>query len=152
MEKARDVTDCFQRLVSLLYREIGVLKPKNHADVAAKAKLSAPFFKDRKREAKRLYQETRHEKRPQVILGAYEARTGLTLEDIYEAFDRGKWKTVTGTVAFGGPKWAATAKFTLDLRDAMASQDQERQTMLIAKIDALEHNNGRVIEKFSQLD
>lgn len=79
-------------------------------------------------------------------------RTGLTLEDIYEAFDRGKWKTVTGTVAFGGPKWAATAKFTLDLRDAMASQDQQRQTMLIAKIDTLEHNNGRVIEKFSQLD
>ena len=38
------------------------------------------------------------------------------------------------------------------LRDAMASQDQQRQTMLIAKIDTLEHNNGRVIEKFSQLD
>lgn len=72
MGKARDAIDCFQRLVSLLYREIGVLKPQNHADVAAKAKLSAPFFKDRKREAKRLYQETRHEKRPQVILGAYE--------------------------------------------------------------------------------
>jgi len=54
MEKARDAIDCFQRLVSLLYREIGVLKRQNHTDVAAKAKLSAPFFKDRKREAKRL--------------------------------------------------------------------------------------------------
>jgi hypothetical protein len=152
MEKARNVIDCFQRLVSLLYREIGVIRPQNHAAVAAKAKLSAPFFKDRKREAKRLYQETRHEKRPQVILGVYESRTGLTLEDIYEAFDRGKWKTATGIVAFGGPKWAATAKFTLDLRDAIASQDQQLQTTLVAQIDTLQHNNGRVVEKFSQLD
>ena len=43
-----------------------------------RAKLSAPFFKDRKREAKRLYQETQLEKRPRVILEAYERRTGLT--------------------------------------------------------------------------
>jgi hypothetical protein len=152
MEKAPDVIDCFRRLVSLLYREIGVLKPQNHADIAAKAKLSAPFFKDRKREAKRLYRETRYEERPQVILEAYRAHTGLTLEDIYQAFGRGKWMTASGRIAFGGPKWAATAKFTLDLRDAIASRDQERQTILIANIAALEHNNGRIVEKFSQLD
>jgi hypothetical protein len=152
MEKPRDVLDCFRRLVSLLYREIGVLKPQNHADVAAKAKLSAPFFKDRKRDAKRVYQETRYEKRLEVILEAYHARTGLALEDVYQAFNRGKWTTAGGRIAFGGPKWAAIAKFTLDLRDAIASHDQERQTMLIAQIDVLEHNNGSIVEKFSQLD
>ena len=152
MEKARDPVDCFRRLFSLLYREIGVLKPQNHSAVAAKAKLSAPFFKDRKREAKRLYQETRHEKRAPVILGEYEMRTGLTLEDIHEAFDRGKWRTAAGTVAFGGPNWAVIAKFTLDLRDAIASHDEELQTTLISRIDTLQHNNGRIVEKFAQLD
>lgn len=149
MQKSLEVTDCFRRLVSLLYREIGVLKPQNHGDIAAKAKLSEPFFKDRKREAKRIYQETRYEERPQVILAAYQAHTGLTLEDIYEAFDRGKWATASGRIAFGGPKWATIAKVTLDLRDAIASHDQECQSNLIAKIDVLEHNNGRIVEKFS---
>jgi hypothetical protein len=152
MQKRPDVTDCFRRLVSLLYREIGVLKPQNHGDIAAKAKLSEPFFKERKRAAKRLYRETRHEERPQVILAAYQAHTGLTLEDVHEAFDRGKWATPSGRIAFGGPKWATITKFTLDLRDAIASNDQERQTILIGKIYALEHNNGRIVEKFSELD
>jgi hypothetical protein len=144
--------DYFRRLVSLLYREIGVLKPQNHRAVAARTRLLAPFFRNRKQEARRLYLETRHEKKPQVILATYESHTGLTLADIHEAFDLGDWRTSSGRVAFGGPKWAIVAKFTLDLRDAIESGDQRRQAALIADVGTLRHNNGYVVEKFSELD
>lgn len=152
MKKNRDPLDCFQRIVSLLYREIGILKPHNHQSVSAKAKRSAQFFTDRKGEARRIYQETRHMKDPLTILEAYHTRTGLTLSDIRQAFAEGNWQGPSGTVFYGGPKWALVAEFAQDLQHAIESEDGPKQDALVSAVDTLQHNTGRIVDKFSQLD
>jgi len=46
----------FRKLVYCVYREIGVLKPQNHVELAAKANRKTTFFsEDRKRQAGELY-------------------------------------------------------------------------------------------------
>lgn len=152
METRSDAVEAFRRLVSLLYREIGVLKTRNHPRVAAKAKLGAPFFQDRKGEAKRIYRETRDENQPHRILDSYTAQTGLTLEDIREAFEQGDWKTSSGSIAYGGLKWAKVAEFTQALCNSIDQDDEERLAALMTRLPTLQHNNGLIIKKFSQLD
>lgn len=141
--------DFFRRTVALLYREIGVLKPANHAGVAAKAKLSEPFFADRKAQAKQLYKLSISDPTVELTLARYEERTGLTLEDSRQAFEEGKWGNPP---SFGGRKWAAIASAAIKLGDAIREKAWPQVYQLTQEIHGLEHNNGRIVAKFSQLN
>ena len=142
----------FRHLVYCLYREIGVLRSSNHAEVAKKAWLKSGFFTgDRKRQAGDLYCMTRLENRSEAILRPYKTRTGLTLEDIFRAFDEGNWQQ-GGHFVFGGPKWAKIAENTMALRDAIDSENWTTAKNLILEIRTLEHNNALVVTKFKDAD
>ena len=145
--------DYFRRILVLLYREIGVLKVGNHAGVVAKAKLSGGFIgENRKVQAKELYKISLTDPQVGYTLARYEKRTGLSLSDVHEAFRDGNWGTQSRGYAFGGPKWAEIASAAVDLGTSiqrMAWSDVERLTR---RIEGLEHNNGRIVDKFKQLD
>ncbi len=143
----------FRKLVYCLYREIGVLLPRNHREIAAKARLDSGFFKgERKKQASALYHLTEDEENTGVILKPYEERTGLLLEDIHRAFAEGDWRNSCGSYSFGGPKWASIAKKVLELRRVIDNQDWGTVDSLIREIDTLEHNTGLITEKFGQTE
>ena len=65
--------DIFKRTISFLYREIGVLRDSNHADVYQKAKTENDFFgENRKRLAHNLYHKTKNFDDPVLIIAPYE--------------------------------------------------------------------------------
>ena len=145
--------DYFRRVVALVYREIGVLKASNHAAVAAKINAAGGFFgPQRKVEAQKLYKLSLTDISVDHTLTRYAKRTGLTLDDVYEAFRSGKWSTASGGFAFGGPKWAAITKTATELGSAIRSKNWSEVEATINVIDGLEHNNGRIVGKFAQLD
>jgi hypothetical protein len=144
--------DMFRKVTAFLYREIGVLLPSNHAEMRAKAIEQHGFFSpERKRIARDLYHQTKDEPNPRVVLKPYEDVTGLTLEDIYQAFESGDWETGVGRIYYGGPKWAAIAQATILLRDALLAEDHILAKEQTRRLDELEHNTGRLVEKFDQL-
>jgi hypothetical protein len=140
----------FRRVVALVYREIGVLRSGNHARIAAKAKLSGGFFGgDRKVQAKELYKLSLTDPNVDLTLSRYEKRTGLSLADLREAFAVGDWGQPP---SFGGPKWAAIAAAAIELAGAVRGGASSEVARITAVVDGLEHNNGRIIAKFNQLD
>lgn len=141
--------DYFRRTVAMLYREVGVLKPKNHPSLAKKAKLAEPFFADRKAQAKQLYKLSLTDRMLDLTLDRYEKRTGLSLKDVHDVFAEGTWGSPP---SFGGPKWAEIAATAIDLGNALGEQRWGEVAELTQVVDSLEHNNGRLIDKFSQLD
>jgi hypothetical protein len=142
--------DYFRRVVALLYREIGVLKAANHAGVAAKARLSGGFFgTDRKLQAKQLYKLSLTDPNLALTLSRYEKRTGLTLEDLREAFEAGHWGKPP---SFGGQKWAAIAAAAIQLAAAIRAAAWSEVDRMTMTIERLEHNNGPIVGKFGQLD
>jgi hypothetical protein len=141
--------DYFRRTTAMLYREIGVLLPKNHAAMAARARLSEPFFKDRKIQARQLYKFSLTDLTVDSSLARYEKKTGLTVHDIREAFANGKWGNPP---SFGGPKWATIAEAVIQISDALRQKNWKEVERLTSVIDQLRHNNGRLVDKFSQLD
>ncbi|MFQ5662352.1 MAG: hypothetical protein ACE5HL_00770 [Terriglobia bacterium] len=145
--------DYFRRVVALVYREIGVLEASNHAAIAAKINAAGGFFgQQRKVEAKKLYKLSLTDISVDHTLTRYAKRTGLTLEDVYEAFRSGTWRTASGGFAFGGPRWAAITKAAIELGSAIRSKSWSEVGGLVNVIDGLEHNNGRIVDKFSELD
>jgi hypothetical protein len=143
MEKALHYFRC---LVALLYREAGVITQCVHPVLGRQAKLAGSFFKDRKGQARLIYRQVRKEKSPSAILGPFEERTGQSLDDLCIAFSEGEWPR-----AFGGPNWAAIANATRQLKDALERDDLEGMTRLVKQIDQMEHNTGRIVDKFRQL-
>lgn len=141
--------DYFRRVVALLYREIGVITGRNHAELAAKAKSREPFFADRKGQAKQLYKLSLTDSKIEHTLARYERRTGLSLEDVRRAFAEGHWGDPP---SFGGPKWGAVAAAAIQLGDAIDHNTWSEVDRLVHYIDGLQHNNGRVVSKFPQLD
>src|SRR5713226_837411 len=108
--------DYFRRVVTLVYREIGVLKPSNHQAIFSKANIPGGFFgQNRKAQARELYKSSLSDNSITQTLERYEERTGLTLEDVHEAFGAGNWRLASGVCAFGGPKWAAIANVAIQL-------------------------------------
>jgi len=103
-------------------------------------------------EAKRLYRATRNEIDPDRIVQLYSACTGLALEDVLSAFQDGDWLLGRKRYAFGGPNWARIARTTLALRDVIRKEEWHRVAQLIAEINVLCHNHGRIAEKFPELD
>lgn len=145
--------DYFRRVVALVYREIGVLKASNHAAIAAKINTAGDFFgQQRKVEAKRLYKLSLTDISVDHTLMRYAKRTGLTLDDVYEAFRSGQWGTASGGFAFGGPRWAAITKAAIELGSAIRSKTWAEVEAAINVINGLEHNNGPIVGKFAQLD
>ena len=143
----------FRRVVALLYREIGVLKASHHVAIAAKVNKSGGFFgEQRKVEAKKLYKLSLTDISIDLTLTRYVKRTGLTLEDVYEAFQSGTWGSASGTFSFGGPRWAAIALAAIELASAIRSKAWPEVEDVIGKIDGLKHNNGSIVTKFAQLD
>ena len=144
--------EMFKKATSFLYREIGILKPFNHHEVCSKRSNEYGFFENnRKRLARELYHNTNDKNDPQTVLTEYEVVTGLTLEDIYCAFDEGNWKVGEGKIHYGGPKWAIIAETTIKLRDALIEGDKVKARELTLRLETLEHNNGQLVDKFGEL-
>src|SRR4030065_866991 len=139
----------FRKLLYCLYREIGILKPRNHPVLAQKARLDSSFFsKDRKRQAAEIYHQTESEGNTSHIIEPYHERTVLSLDELFIIFKDGKWENSTGGYSYGGPKWAKIADATISLQKRIESEDWEDINSLISKIDLLAHNNGKIIDKF----
>jgi atypical dual specificity phosphatase len=149
-----DALDTFQKLVALLYREIGVLDARNHRELASKRKLGSGFFSTpaRKIMSHQLYWKARNHAEPESILRAFEERTGLSLHDVKRAFSEGDWKDSSGGYSYGGPKWNSIAEATIQLQATIAGHDTIAMKLLLKDIGRLEHNNGRIVDKFGQLD
>jgi hypothetical protein len=71
----------------------------------------------------RLWHQTALEREPARIKQPFEDLTGLTLQQVEEAFRRGEWQPVKSVVkVFGGPYHADIALHTLRLGDAVAAR------------------------------
>ena len=141
--------DYFRRLVALIYREIGVLKFANHPEIAKKALLQGGFFgPDRKERAKQIYRLTITDSIRDQIVARYVKQTGLSLDDVAVAFETGRWQGA----AFGGPKWGKIVRSTIELGNAIQNGTWDDAERLLAEIDRLEHNTGRIVSKFVQLN
>ena len=149
-----EALDTFRKLVAFLYREIGVLDFHNHRELAAKRKLEFGFFSTpaRKTMSRELYRKTRQHAEPMSILHAFEEHTGLSLHDIEHAFREGDWKNSSGSYSYGGPKWASIAQATISLLAAITEHDTAAIKRLLQEVSRLKHNNGRIVDKFRQLD
>jgi hypothetical protein len=145
--------DYFRHVVALAYREIGVLRASNHQAIFSKANIPGGFFgQNRKAEARELYKSSLSDNSITQTLDRYVRRTGLTLEDVHEAFRAGNWSLAPRVCAFGGPKWAAIASVAVQLGLAIQGQVWPEVARLADLVDTLEHNNGKIIEKFAQLN
>jgi hypothetical protein len=71
----------------------------------------------------RVWYQTALERDPARIKQPFEDLTGLTLQELEEAFRKGEWQPVKSVVkTFGGPYHADIVLHTLRLEDAVAAQ------------------------------
>lgn len=146
-----EVLYVYRKLIYVLYLEIGALQPRIHAEVAARADLRSAFFeRNKERHAAALYHQSESEAEPAKIEMPYQQRTGLTLEDIHQAFAEGEWKNKFGQYNFGGPKWAHIAKLTLELRDLIQKGQWEDASALVYEIKKLKTNQGHLVNQFER--
>jgi hypothetical protein len=135
----------------VLYLEIGALQPRNHPEIAGKARLNSAFFqREKERQAAALYRQTERETDLEKIVAPYVERTGLTLEDIHRAFAEGDWRNKFGAYNFGGPRWERIAAAALQLRQALEQQDHEKIAGLVQEIKGLKTNQGYLINQFER--
>ena len=145
--------DHYRRLVALLYREVGVIRKSHHAQVFAKIRQD-PLFQptSRKDRARQLYKLTLSEMTPSGIEAPFVRQSGLTVQDIHEAFVNGNWLNYSGGYSYGGPRWALIAETALKLRAAIEAEAYSEIEDLLQKVKGLKHNNGLIIAKYPQLD
>ncbi len=143
----------FRRLVYVLYLEIGALQPANHPEIAKKARLNTAFFqRDKERQAVELYRQVENESDPAKIVAPFEARTGLSLEDIHRAFAEGSWRNKNGAFNFGGPRWARISEATLELRRLIEQKDWEAAAAIVYDIKKMKGNQGYLINQLDRVD
>ncbi len=154
VQKTRiEAVDTCRKLVALLYREIGVLDIYNHPELAGKRKLESGFFpRQRKVMSRKFYRKTEQNGAVEGLVTSLEACTGLSLCDIERAFREGHWKNRSDGYSYGGPKWALIAQTTIALQAAIAENDLAAMLRLLHEVGRLEHNNGRIVDKFSELE
>jgi hypothetical protein len=134
-----------------LYLEIGMLKSRNHRELAGKRKLEFDFFPHtRKIFSHDLYWKTRQHAELGSVLRTFEEHTGLSLHDIEGAFREGDWKNSSGNYSYGGPKWASIAQVTISLLAAITEHDTAEIKQFLEEVGRLEHNNGQIVDKFRQ--
>ena len=144
--------ETYRKLVSLLYREIGAMLRNNHSELYDGSKLAdSGFAGQRKKRAREIYCESRADQDPDAIANRYRRETGLSLEQVHEAFRDGDWLLGRTKHSFGGPKWAKIAEVAIDLRNSLRDGDHAAARLLIKQVGALHHNNGRVVDKFVEL-
>lgn len=142
----------FRKLVSFLYREIGAMRRDNHPEIYDRATLaSSGFAADRKREANRMYFQTLRSTDVAQVEAPYRAKTGLSLEDVRDAFRDGDWLLGRHRYSFGGPNWARIADAALGLAEIISTRHWHLAPKLIAEVHVLCHNNGRIVDKFAEL-
>jgi hypothetical protein len=141
----------FRKLVYLLYLEIGALQPKIHPELAAKARLNTAFFqRDKDKQASALYKNIERETDVARIVGPFEERTGLSLEDVHRVLVEGDWRNKFGSYNFGGPKWQKIAEVTLELRSLIVQADWDKTAELLYEIKGLKTNQGYLINQFDR--
>lgn len=153
MTPEQEALDYFRKLVSFLYREVGAMVRKNHPELFDRSKMvTSGFSAARKSETKKIYRATISEVDPERVVHPYSSRTGFSLEDVSRVFHEGNWLLGKKRYSFGGPNWARIAGTTLVLRDVIRGKDWHRVPELVAEINVLCHNNGKIVGKFVELD
>lgn len=153
MEEHATVLYVFRKLVYLLYREIGALRPNIHPGIAKKAHMKTAFFeREKERQALDLYHQIEDEANVEKILVPFIDRTGLTLEDIQRAFAEGNWHNKFGGYNFGGPKWAKIAEVAVALQKSLEQNDWETADSLVQEIKGLKTNQGYLVSQFERTE
>ncbi len=143
----------FRKLIFALYLEVGALQPGIHPELAEKAHLNTAFFeREKERQAVVLYRQVERETIPARIVGPFEERTGLSLEDVYRVFNEGDWKNKFGGYTFGGPRWARIAEAAMALRRLIDQEQWEETSDLIFEIKGLKTNQGYLISQFERTE
>ncbi len=151
MATVTEALECYRKLASFLYREIGAMKRGNHPELYDKSKIVAVKNR-RKEDPKRFYHKSKSHNDIESIDRYYVNWSGLTLEDVLKAFQEGDWLLGRQRYSFGGPKWAKVAETTMALRKVILNKDWDSVPQLIETINGLHHNNGLVVRKFRELD
>lgn len=135
-------------------REVGVLRVTNHKTIFVKANINSPLFNKvheiRRREAGKLYWRSTAFQSIPDIKSIYQLETNLSLEDIFTAFNCGKWDK-NGRCSYGGHKWAEITHFTLNLGVAISGNDILSINQMLNELKNLKHNNGPITAKFGDL-
>lgn len=153
MEEHATVLYVFRKLVYMLYREIGSLRPNIHPGIAKKAHMKTAFFeREKERQALELYHQIESEPDVQKILVPFIDRTGLTLEDIHRAFVEGDWRNKFGGHNFGGPKWAKIAEVAVALQKSLEQNDWAAADGLVQEVKGLKTNQGFLVSQFERTD
>jgi len=139
MDEKQLALDYFRKLVSFLYREVGAMKPENHKELYAKARMDKSGFAIARKElAKEFYYQTASDESTQLIVQPYQEQTGLSLEDVYRVFEEGDWLLGRRSYSYGGPRWAMIAKTTLELNHLIETGDWEKVPDLVEEWRSLE--------------
>lgn len=153
MNKKEEALYFFRKLVYVIYLEIGSLTPEIHSVIAEKADITNGFFHgEKQRQSAALYHQVEAEVDTAKILAPFIKRTGLTLEDIYQAFDEGSWQNKFGKYNFGGPKWVKIAELALQLRKFIDGGSWDEASNLIYDIKKLKTNQGFLVNQFEWSD
>ena len=149
IDKALEI---YRKLVSLLYREIGAMVRNNHPMLYDGSKLAgSTFAKERKQRARDIYCDSRGERDPDAIAELYRRETGLSLDQVHQAFREGDWLLGRSKHSFGGPKWAKIAEAAADLRQTIRDRDETAAVVTLKQVEVLQHNNGPIVDKFREL-
>ena len=153
MEEQQLAIYVYRKLVYLLYLEIGALQPRVHPDLANKAKLNTAYFqREKDRQSTALYHQIENETDPDKIVAPFEERTGLSLDDVHRAMIEGDWSNKFGSYNFGGPRWAAIADATLELRSLIEKGEWAETAEVVQKIKGLKTNQGYLISQFDRTE
>lgn len=87
-----------------------------------------------------LFKQTAAAKCVDEIVQPYRGATGLGLADLVSLFAEPGWAP-----SYGGEKWAAIAKATVELAEALTAGDLEAALKVCAVVQDIEHNSGRLV-------
>ncbi len=73
---------------------------------------------------------------------------GCSLDELAALFENPAWRRVPGC---GGAPWAAIARATMSMRDAIDRKDEKDAARLAEEIPAMRHNTGTVKDKLARL-
>ena len=102
--------------------------------------------------ARECYRKAQENGEVESIVTSLEVCTGLSLCEVERAFRAGHWKNRSGRYSYGEPKWALIAQTTIALQAAIAENNLAAILRLLQEVGRLEHNSGRIVDKFSELE
>ena len=137
---------CFLRF--FVYREYREIRYLGNPQFGRYDKFSACYsdlFELSRAAFASLWHSVASEKDIPSILKPFELRTGLTLEDVEEAFRHGEWSPFgSAMVNYGGPKHADIVSSTIRLRNAMATASwTDVVPQELAALKKIQHNRPR---------